>query len=45
MTNWFKTQLILPIELKFVLETYSKLPIPGDIERLDLMSDLEVKVK
>ena len=44
MTNWAKIQLILHVELRNALGTNSKWSMAVDLVRLDLTSDLEVKV-
>ena len=44
MTKWAITRLILPVEYRFALLTYRKWNMAFDLVRLDLTSDLEVKV-
>ena len=44
MTNLAKILLILPVELRYALGTNSKCSMAVDLVRLDLTSDLEVKV-
>ena len=44
MTNLAKIRLILLVELRYALWTNSKWSMTVDLVRLDLASDLEVKV-
>ena len=44
MIKWVIMNLILPVEFRYVLGTYSKWPMAVNLVKSDLTSDLEVKV-